>query len=391
MFNTILSLGIIAVLGLLSAKVINKMKLPAITGYILAGIILGPYVLNFISEEILHSSSLISSIALSFVAFSLGENFKYSQLKRIGKSAFAISIGEVIGAFLLVLISMYFIVKTPLYVALIIGAIAPATAPAAILMVVREYKARGIFAETLLGVVALDDAWGIILFSFILAISSTISGNANANIFREVLHGFIEVFGSLLLGFVMGLVFRYFVKFIRMSGNMLIFTVGFILVTGGISEQLGLSVLLSNMMLGATIANFARTSRRSFDVLSRFDPPIYLLFFVLAGASFKIGSFGELGFIGLVYIFTRLPGEMIGAYLGAVISGARGSVKKYIGLGLAPQAGVAIGLALMAKGYIPGDAGNLILNTIIITTIIYEIIGPPLVKIALAKSGSINI
>lgn len=393
MFNIILSLGIIILFGILSAKLSNKLTLPSVTGYIATGVVIGPYVLNFIHGDILNASSLISSIALSFIAFGLGQNFTISQFKRIGKSVLFISIGEVIGAFLLVSLALYFVVKTPLYLSIVLGAIAPATAPAAVVLVVREYaKKRGVFSNTLLSVVAIDDAWGIILFAFSLAVARSLTGVTTSffsTIIKDIFHAFYEVLGSLFLGLCVGIVFSYSLKFIRTPSRLLSFDIGFILLTGGIAVHLNLSILLSNMMLGATIANLSKDREKIFSILSGFDPPIYILFFVLAGASLELGNLRELGLVGIVYVFTRLPGEMIGAFIGALISKADKTVRKYIGLGLAPQAGVAIGLALLSKAYLPPDAGKLILGTIIVTTVIYELIGPPLVKLALHKAGEV--
>ncbi len=393
MLNVILSLGLIIIIGLLSSRIFNKIKLPSVTAYIVCGILMGPYILNLISKNVLNASGLVSNIALSFIAFSLGQNFTLYRLRRIGKSVFAISIGEVLGAFIIVTLSVWLLLGKPFYVAIVIGAIAPATAPAAVVMITREYRAKGTFTDTLLGVVAIDDAWGIILFAFSLALAKTVAGTHGgvfATLFPDLLHGFMEVFGSLFLGFILGGIFSYFFRFLKTPAHLLIYVIGFILLTGGLSIEFNLSVLLSNMMLGATVANLSKTENRAFEILKGFDPPIYLLFFVLAGANLEIANLTELGLTGIIYVLTRLPGEMLGAFLGALVSKAEKRIKKYIGLGLAPQAGVAIGLALLAKAYLPKDAGEMILSTIIVTTVIYELIGPPLVRIALERAGEIG-
>jgi len=392
MFNSILSLGFVVIVGFLIGRLLNKIHLPSVTGYIVAGILIGPYGLRLIHQDVLNASSFVSNIALSFIAYSLGKSFTFHQLKKVGKSVLYISIGEVVVSFLLVTLSLWLFLKLPLYVALVIGAIAPATAPAAVVMVTREYKAKGVLTDTLLGVVAIDDAWGIMLFAFSLAVAKPLSLSETlifSGVLHQLFHAFIEVSGSLALGFVVGILLAYFFRFLKTPTQILLVIVGTILLTAGISVELNISILLSNMMLGATVANILKPSSRPFEILSGFDAPLYLLFFVLAGASLEIGSLKQLGLVGIVYIFTRLPGEMLGAYIGAKLSKASDKVRRYLGLGLAPQAGVAIGLAIIAKVYIP--QGDLVLSTIILTTVVYELLGPPLVKIALEKAHEINI
>jgi len=392
MFNSILSLGFVVIVGFLIGRLLNKIHLPSVTGYIVAGILIGPYGLRLIHQDVLNASSFVSNIALSFIAYSLGKSFTFRQLKKVGKSVLYISIGEVVVSFLFVTLSLWLFLKLPLYVALVIGAIAPATAPAAVVMVTREYKAKGVLTDTLLGVVAIDDAWGIMLFAFSLAVAKPLALSETlifSGVLHQLFHAFIEVSGSLALGFVVGILLAYFFRFLKTPTQILLVIVGTILLTAGISVELNISILLSNMMLGATVANMLKPSSRPFEILSGFDAPLYLLFFVLAGASLEIGNLKQLGLVGIVYIFSRLPGEMLGAYIGAKLSKASDKVRRYLGLGLAPQAGVAIGLAIIAKVYIP--RGDLVLSTIILTTVVYELLGPPLVKIALEKAHEINI
>jgi Kef-type K+ transport system membrane component KefB len=393
MLNTILSLGTILIIGLFGARIFSRFNLPSVTAYIIFGILLGPYVLNFVSPDMLRSSTLISTIALSLVAFSLGQNFTISKLHSIGKSVFAISIGEVLGSFILVSLAVFLLAGQPLSIALILGAIAPATAPAAVVMVTREYRARGRFTDTLLGVVAIDDAWSIMLFAFCIAITKSLAGAHTGifvNIFSDIIHGFWEVLGGLALGVIIGFIFSYFLKYINTLPHLLIYILGLIFINTGASILLNVSLLLANMALGATVANKVKMSENIFDILRGFDPPIYLLFFLLAGANLEIPSIYSLSVLGILYVLTRLPGEMLGAFIGAHIAKADKNIKRYLGLGLAPQAGVAIGLALLTKNYFPGTIGDKILSTIIVTTIIYEIIGPFLVKIALEKAGEID-
>ncbi len=393
MINTLLSLGLALTVGLAGARLMSKLKLPSVTAYILIGIILGPYALNLVSPDMLEASTLIANITLSLIAFSLGQNFTLSTLRRIGKAVFAISIGEVLGAFILVSAAMYIVGHQSAAIAILFGAIAPATAPAAVVMVTREYRARGRFTDTLLGVVAIDDAWGIMLFAFCVAIAKSLIGahtGVFTNIFSDLAHGMWEVIGGLGLGIALGFLLSYFLKYINTRSNLLIYTLGLILINAGLSIWLNVSLLLANMAFGATVANRIKVSDNIFEVLRRFDPPLYLLFFLVAGANLEVLSIYSLGILGILYVVTRLPGEMLGAFAGASLAKADSTVRKYIGLGLAPQAGVAIGLALYAKNYFPGAIGEMILSTIIVTTIIYELIGPVLVRVSLEKAGEIG-
>jgi NhaP-type Na+/H+ or K+/H+ antiporter len=399
--NTAFSLGIILLAGLLSAKLIRKLKIPTITAYLLLGIAIGPTLFNLVSPSILQSSGLISNIVLSFIAFSLGQNFSMERFRKIGRSILYISIGEVIGAWVIVTLSIWLLAKQPFYIALIFGAIAPATAPAAIVMVTREYKAKGTFTDTLLGVVAIDDAWGIILFAFCLAIAKSMAGAhgfVTDTVFMGILQAAIEIVGALILGGILGFILSRLSKYITNPSDLLIYTLGFILLTAGLALHFGLSVLLANMFLAAVLVNINKTSFKFFDALRSVDSPFYLLFFVLAGVNLLIEDvnfLGVIGVLGLVYVFTRLPGEMIGASLGAYAARAQENVKKFIGLGLAPQAGVALGLALIAKSTFLHEIngvsiGSIVFSTIVMTTVFYELIGPLCTKIALKKAGDIE-
>lgn len=393
-FNTVFSLGFILLIGLLSAKFIRKLKIPTITAYLILGVIIGPSLLNFVSPGIIKSSGLISNVVLSFIAFSLGQNFSMDRFKKIGKSVLSISIGKVLGAWILVTLSIWLFLKQPFYVALIFGAIAPATAPAAIVMVTREYKARGNFTDTLLGVVAIDDAWGIILFAFCLAIAKSLAGAQEVMVTSALsgaLHVGIEIIGALALGGILAWLLSKLSKYITNPSDLLIYTLGFIFFNTGVAIYFGLSVLLANMFLGAVLVNINRTSFKFFDALRSIDSPFYLLFFVLVGANLELSILQSISIIGLVYVFTRLPGEMIGASIGAWASKADERIKKYIGLGLAPQAGVALGLALIVKStFTDKGIGDMIFSTIVATTIVYELIGPLCTKYALKKAGDIE-
>lgn len=390
MNNTIFSLGLILLLGFVSAKLIRRIKIPTITAYLLLGIIIGPPVLNLVSKGILNSSSLISNVVLGFIAFSLGQNFSIATFRKIGKPVLYISILEACGAWILVTLAFVFILKQPFYVAFLFGAISSATAPAATTMVIREYKAKGTFTDTLLGIVALDDAWCLIIFAISLAISKAVATHVATNLLfqKVILQSLLEIFGALLLGVALSFILSYFSRYARTPGDLLIYTLGFIFLDIGLCLYLHLSVLLSCMFLGATLVNINRVNFRFFDTLRSIDSPFYLLFFVLAGANLEIGLLKTLGAIGLFYLIFRALGKIGGAYLGGLVSGAFYSIRRYMGLALLPQAGVALGVALIAKADFP-QVGTMLFSTIVATTIVYELIGPSFAKFALRKAGEI--
>jgi len=387
--NGILCVSIILLAGLIFHRLLQKLRFPAVTAYLLLGILIGPYMLDLIPGQILNASGLVSNIALGFIAFTLGENFSLSNIRKLGKSVLWISIGEVTFSWALVTFCLHFFLKQPLYLSLLFGAIAPATAPAATVMVIREYKARGPMTDTILGVVAIDDAWGLILFAICLALSRGLFYHTvNSIPLVVILKALLEVGGAFLLGGAMGWIFSYLSKFLHAQSELLIFTIGFILLGIGLAIHFNLSVLLSLMFLGAVIANRSSISSKLFDTVKGVDSPLYLVFFTLVGASLELFSLKELGILGGVYFLTRPLGEWIGAYVGAVISKTSRLVRNYVGFSLVPQAGVALGMALLCKSIFP-EAGTIILNVIIATTVIYELTGPFFTKFALLKAKEI--
>ncbi|MDD5173353.1 MAG: cation:proton antiporter [Candidatus Omnitrophota bacterium] len=388
--NTILGVGFILTTGLFSAKLIKRIKFPAVTAYLLLGILIGPSLFKLIPEGVLNSSGLISNVVLGIIAFGIGQNFSRYHLKKIGKPIIWISILEACGAWALVTLTFLFILRQPFYISLVFGAIASATAPAATVMVIREYRARGNFTDTLLGVVAIDDAWCLIIFAISLAISQAVYTHMMAASFliKVFFNALLSIFGSFVLGAVLAIVLSLLYRFIRTQTELLIFTLGFIFLNIGLAIWLHLSVLLSSMFLGAILINAHRYSFKFFDALKCVDSPLFLLFFVLAGANLEISVLPKLGIISIAYLVFRVIGKVGGASLGAKISNAPENVRRYLGWGLVPQAGVALGVALIAKSDFPA-VGEMIFTTIIATTVIYELIGPLCTKYALKKAGEI--
>jgi len=389
--ETILSFAAILLLGLLAARMLRRVKFPAVTAYLLLGILIGPEVLGLVARPILGVTGSISNIVLSFVAFGLGQNFSRENFSRIGKSVLWISLLEASGAWLLVTFSCLYLLRQPLPVCLLFGAIASATAPAATVMVVRESGAKGTFTDTLLGVVALDDAWCLIIFAVSLALAKGLihSGGEGFHLSAAFARSLLEIGGALGLGTLMALIFTYFSRHLRSPGDLLIYTLGFILLNTGLAIYFHLSVLLASIFLGMVLVNINKTSFRFFDTLRTVDSPLYLAFFVLAGASLEIHVLGKLGLLALTYFIFRILGKVGGASLGGWISRAASSTKKYLGFALLPQAGVALGAALIAKAEFP-PLGGMIFTTILITTILYEIIGPFFTRWALHKAGEIG-
>ncbi len=384
--------GLIFLLGLVFSRILEKAKLPAVTSYLLLGVVLGPYVLDIIPRNLMGSMSLVADTVLSMVAFSLGQVFELKSISRVGKRVFLVSWGEVIGAFVLVTVVMYAI-GVPLFEALLFGGIAPATAPAATVMVIRELRAVGPFTDTLLGVVAIDDAWGIIVFALAESVAKMLLRHrgGQAEVLKSLAHAGGAVIAALLLGAVVAFLFSRLTKFFRSDTDILVGVFGAILLTSDVATYFNLSNLLANMAFGAVLANIIDSPAEYFDVLKRFDWLLYLFFFVLSGASLELEKLKELGVWGLVYTVTRPFGEYIGAFTGALIGGMNRVIRNYIGLGLVPQAGVALGLAILVRHEFSDTIGPGFLTVIIASTVISEIIGPVFTRFALKKAGEIRV
>jgi Kef-type K+ transport system membrane component KefB len=388
--NTILCLGIILVGAIIAEKIVNYIKIPAITSYILLGILLGPFAVNITGEGLLKSSGLLSNIVLGFIAFHIGRNFSLESFKKIGKAVISISLFETAGAWAIVTAGVYFIAHQPFYVAMVFGAIAAATAPATTMMVIRQYKARGTFTEILLGIVAIDDAWGIIIFSLSISIAQIfqIGQFSELAMFLITMKAVGKIILSMILGSIMAILVSKISIYIKKSEHMLTILLGAILINTGLALFFDFSPLLSNMFFGAVIVNIDKTAFRFFDSLSNIDWPLYVMFYVLAGANLEIEALPALGLIGSVYIICRVIGKIGGSFVGGIFAGVEKKVANYMGLALMPQAGVALGLAMMARTSLP-TIGTTIFSTIVATTVIYEILGPIATRYALSKAGDI--
>lgn len=390
--NPILSLAIIFILSFFASRLTKRLKIPNITAYVILGIFLSPNLLNLISKEFLASADFFSSIVLGMIAFSLGKSFSFANLRRIGKAVTGISLSASLLPWLLVTLGTWLIFRQPFYVGLLFGAIAVATAPAAVVMVIQEYRSRGEFTDTLLGIVAIDDAWALIIFGLSLSLTrSFLYDNSGAfGILRDLLKVLLEIGGSFLLGAVAVIVFNKFTYFINTMKERLIYIFGFLFLVIGLAITFNFSILLSCMFFGAILANTNKESFQFFDSLREIDSPLYLIFFVLAGASLKINVLGSGIMLTAGYIFFRIAGKVIGAHLGARIVDASFQIKKYMGWALTPQAGIALACALIAKHAIGGFWGDRILTVTIASTVFFELIGPCFTKFSLVKAGDIK-
>lgn len=386
--NLLFYLAIMLFAGLLFGRLLKLVKLPNVTGYLIAGLVLGPFVTKILSAEQVESLSVISNMALSFIAFTVGLSFKRSYFKRVGMTPVVIALLEALVAVFLVqgaLIAAGFDVAF----SIVLGAIAAATAPAATIMVIKQYGAKGPVTDTLMAVVAIDDAVALVAFGFAVSIAGVISGNGGGNIFLSILQPLWQVVLSLLIGAVMGVLFKIPLRFFKKSGNRLIIIIGFVFMTSALATLCGVSELLACMALGSVFCNISTESDSINDLCDFFTPPLFELFFVVSGAGLDVSVLPQIGVMGAIYVVVRCVGKYLGAFIGAKIMKAPDAVAKYIGPTLIPQAGVAIGLTIVAQSVVPHYAAQ-VRAVILCGTLIYELVGPAITKITLKKAGEIQ-
>ena len=406
----LLCLSIALFAGLMLSRLAKVLKLPAVTAYLVAGILVGPYLLGsfgvkglgFISMEDIESYGIICDVALGFIAFSIGNEFRLSQLKQIGKQATVIGIIQAVFTTIVVdaaLIGLHFIIpdKLPLPAAIILGAVASATAPAATLMVVRQYKAEGPVTKILLPIVALDDAVGLILFAVSFGVAKALM-DGHLDIISVVVEPVLEVVLSLALGAVMGFLFSFFERFFHSRSKRLAMSVTFVFLTVAISMlqfeiggvHIAFSSLLVCMMLGTVFCNVCVFSEELMDRIDRWTAPLFVLFFVISGAELELSIFKDatIVLIGVVYIVFRCLGKYFGASSSSKLMKCDPSIVKYLGITLFPQAGVALGMAIKAQTI--GEEGVIVANIVLFSVLVYELVGPYLTKISLTKAGEIQ-
>ena len=404
-----LSLSVALLAGLLLSRLAKKVQLPAVTAYLVAGVLIGPFVLGKIgipglgiTSDQIEGFGLISDLALGFIAFSMGSEFRIAQLKKIGKQATFIGVFQALFTTLVVdaaLIVLHLIIPETftLESAIVLGAVAAATAPAATLMVVKQYKAKGPVTDILLPVVALDDAVGLVVFAISFGIARSL-GAGSINATSVILEPILEVVLSLALGFVMGLLFTLCEKYFHSRSKRMAVSVTFVMMTVALSSMsfeigtvhIGFSSLLACMMLGTVFCNICEVSEELMERADRWTTPILILFFVISGAELELSVFADIMVvvIGAVYIISRSLGKYFGAGISAKIAKSNPIVVKYLGITLLPQAGVALGMAIKAIEL--GPEGAIVRNITLFAVLIYEIVGPFLTKVALTKAGDIN-
>jgi len=385
--NTLFYLALILFSGLILGRAVKLIRLPNVTGYLIAGLIIGPYGFRLISANMVGDLELISEMALAFIAFTIGSEFKLSYIKRVGMMPIVIAIFEGLTASVLVTLALV-LAGVDIEIALLLGAIASATAPAATVMVIKQYRTKGPVTETLLSVVALDDAVALILFGFASAIVTAMSSPGTASLTMTIVYSILEIVGSCAVGFLLGFLFTLPLRYFKKSSNRLIILTGFIFLGAALANMMGLSPLLLCMCIGAMLVNGSPDAMEVFKLTDSVTPPIFLMFFVVSGMNLNLTILPQIGLIGMIYIVVRVIGKISGAYIGSRLMKAPSVVRKYLGLSLIPQAGVAIGLALITARILPQYAET-IQAVILGATFIYELIGPVTTKVSLQKAGEI--
>ena len=410
--QTLLLIAFALFSGLLMTRLFVKFHLPDVTAYLVAGVLIGPCVLGrlgvpclgFQTFEQVDSLSMISDVALGFIAFAIGHEFRLSALKQTGKQAAVIGVLQAVIATVFVdiaLVSLHFLMPDllPLPVAVTLGAIAAATAPAATLMVVRQYKAKGPVTDVLLPVVALDDAVGLVIFAVSFGVAQSMK-SGETNVAALIVEPLAEVLLSLAFGALVGLALTWLERFFHSHRNRNALIVGSVILTVAVSQlkfpvgpfTFGFSSLLVCMMLGTVFCNLCPLSDDLMLQADRWSGPAITLFFVLSGAALEFQVFGQLSviIIGVVYIIARSLGKYFGARWSSTLVHSPETIRKYLGITLLPQAGVALGMCATAYRVLGGAEGTLIRNIVLFSVLIYELVGPSLTKMALTKAGDIQ-
>lgn len=393
--HIILVLTIILFSGLLLTRVVKIFNLPNVTGYLIAGVIIGPYCFNFITIDNIETLKIFIPIALGFVAFSIGGEFKLKNLKAIGGKIVVITILQASLAVIFVIIGLI-VFQVPIALALILGAIATATAPAATLLVIRQYKAQGPVTDALLPVVAFDDALGLIIYAILFSIAKTIANNVSISVYNTFVFPICEILFSIFLGALLGFLLVFGTKWFKSRANRLTLMITIVLAGVGLCEyissttQFEMSSLLTCMAVGVVFCNLRDRATEIIEGIERWSPPLFMLFFVVSSAELNFTVIPSIGIIGIVYIVCRSLGKYFGTYFGASITKSDPKIKKYLGFGLLPQAGVAIGMAQLASSGLPIYASQ-IMTVVLCATLFYELVGPVITKISLVKAGEITI
>lgn len=375
--------------GLLMTRLTRLVRLPNVTAYLLAGVLIGPYILNLVNAEQLAGFSIITECALGFIAFSIGDEFKLDNLKAIGKPALIITLLEAVFAVICTM-SITMIFGFNPVICIMLGALSASTAPAATLLIVRQYKAKGPLTDMLLPVVAADDAIGLIAYSICVSLAQGMINHTSFSMYTVLIKPLLTIIASLLLGAVLGVLLAIAHKYFRSHTNRMSLCIAFVMIGVGIADWLGLSNLLLCMALGAIYVNIWDQPDRILACIDDWTYPLFLLFFVISGAQLNLTTLPKVGILGVIYIFARFGGKFLGAWLGGTVTHQPPVVKNNLGWALMPQAGVAIGMATMALKQLPAEYSQLIQTVILSATLVYEIVGPLAARFALQRAGEIH-
>jgi Kef-type K+ transport system membrane component KefB len=384
--------------GLLFGKIAKYLHLPNVTGYLIGGLLVGPSILNIVKETAIPGLQIVSVVALGFIAFTIGNELKIKYFKQVGSKPFIIAFLEASVAVIAVLIAMiiYFLIigqlnRENIRFTLVLAAIAAATAPAATLMVVRQYHAKGKLTDTLMSVVAIDDSVAVLLFGICVAIANALNPNiVQSSVFLQVMQPIFEILISIGVGVGVGAVLSLGCLWFTGRGNRISLTVASIIMTVYLANKWGGSAILAAMIVGFIFGNFSSKQEKVNELIYFFTPPIYIMFFVLSGVELKLSVLLSVGLIGLIYVISRVIGKVFGAYIGAKVTKSDPVISKYLGYALIPQAGVAIGLSLIATTVLNPELGAQIRTIVLAATVIYELFGPVITKTVLKKAKEIT-
>ncbi len=398
--NLLFIIGLTIILGTIGARVFQKLNIPQVVGFISIGVVIGESGFNLLSHDFLEAMRNLNFISLGVIGFSIGGELKLEIFKAHGKEFFILLLAEGLGAFFLVSLGTgaaiyYFTGKVFLAIAIgaLLGAISSATAPAATVDVLWEYKSKGLVTTTILALVALDDGLALILFGLASSVAKVVMGTGAFSIVSVLKEPLYEFSTAMIIGGIIGLMLNRFIRALKDPEKTLDFAFGSILLTCGIAMLMEANLILATMVLGATLANLApRRSKEAFSVVSRFAPPIFALFFIFVGARMQLGALTKMGWVmAIIFIVGRSAGKILGIFLGGKLAGSPEKIRKWLGLGLFSQAGVAIGLTILAVQNFDSNIGNLILMVVTTTTFVVQLIGPPCVKFAITKAGEIGL
>ena len=375
--------------GLLMTRLTRLVRLPNVTAYLLAGVLIGPYVLNLVNAEQLAGFGIITECALGFIAFSIGDEFKLDNLKAIGLPALIITLLEALFAVICTMVITLLTGFNPI-ICIMLGALSASTAPAATLLIVRQYKAKGPLTDMLLPVVAADDAIGLIAYSICVSLAQGMVNHTSLSLYTVLVKPLLTIIASLLLGAVLGILLALAHKYFRSHTNRMSLCIATVMIGVGVADRLGLSNLLLCMAVGVVYVNIWNESERILSCIDDWTYPLFLLFFVISGAQLNLTTLPKVGILGVIYIFARFGGKFLGAWLGGNLTHQPPVVKNNLGWALMPQAGVAIGMATMALKQLPAEYSQLIQTVILSATLIYEIAGPLAARFALQRAGEIH-